>query len=369
VQTAWRAIRRLGVTIIGYLDDSCLLFPKKSYEEAQHLLDQSIAIFQKLGYIVSPEKSTLHPVQRFSFLGLEFNTQTMEVAWPDAKRMAVRDQLQKLLKLKETTPRRVAHTVGALKAAAAAFPSVHLLTFNVQRALAQSASSRGWDNTFALPPAALEELKALHRLVGKPEQIWEPLLLRISKRKLVLGPEALVPSTASQELPPRPDMDSLPSGSTGQLLRTARAPSTWRKYDSQWAQFAGYCTVRNVSYEDPSVQTILDFLTEESKRMRTGRAVEAKRSALRKSAEVRGYKTEAYDAPLVRELIHGAIRTKPSLPRPPITFSGAAALQAVATTPTPPQMEKRQGAFPYNATWTVAISRCSYNACKPYRRY
>jgi len=127
----------------------------------------------------------------------------MEVAWPDAKRMAVRDQLQKLLKLKETTPRRVAHTVGALKAAAAAaFPSVHLLTFNVQRALAQSASSRGWDTIFALPPEALEELKALHRLVGKPEQIWEPLLLRISKRKLVLGPEALVPSTASQELPP-----------------------------------------------------------------------------------------------------------------------------------------------------------------------
>jgi len=168
VQTAWRAIRRLGVTIIGYLDDSCLLFPKKSYEEAQSLLDQSIAIFQRLGYIVSPEKSTLHPVQRFSFLGLEFNTQTMEVAWPDAKRMAVRDQLHKLLKVKEATPRQTAHTVGALKAAAAAFPSVHLLTFNVQRALAQSASSRGWDTTFALPPAALEELRALHRLIGKP---------------------------------------------------------------------------------------------------------------------------------------------------------------------------------------------------------
>jgi len=35
-----------------------------------------------------------------------------------------------------------------------------------------------------------------------PEQIWEPLLLRMSKRTLPLGPEALVPSSASQELPP-----------------------------------------------------------------------------------------------------------------------------------------------------------------------
>jgi len=79
--------------------------------------------------------------------------------------------------------------------------------------------------------------------------------------------------------------------------------------------------------------------------MRTGRAVEAKRSALRKSAEVRGYKTDAYDAPLVRELIHGAIRTKPSLPRPPITFSGAVALKAVAATPTPPDMELGKALF------------------------
>jgi len=144
---------------------------------------------------------------------------------------------------------------------------------------------------------------------------------------------------------PRPDLDSLPRGSTGQLLRAARAPSTWRKYDNQWAQFAGYCAAKRVSIEDPPLQTILDFLTEESKRMRTGRAVEAKRSALRKSAEVRGYKTDAYDAPLVRELVHGAIRTKPSLPRPPITFSGAAALRAVATTPTPPQMEIGKALF------------------------
>lgn len=144
---------------------------------------------------------------------------------------------------------------------------------------------------------------------------------------------------------PRPDVDSLPRGAAGALIRAARAPTTWRKYDAQWAQFAGYCEAHGAQASAPTEQLVIGFLTDESARMRTGRAVEAKRAALRKSAEIRGYDCRVFDAPLVNELVHGAVRSKPSLPKPPVTFSGAAALRAAAATATPLDLEVAKTLF------------------------
>lgn len=171
VATAWRAIRRTGTTVVGYLDDSCLLFPGATLEQARALLHKAVAIFEGLGYIVNREKSSLEPTRAFNFLGLHFDTSTMTVEWPSAKRLAVREQLRKLLAqrdMQRTTPRQVAHTVGALKAAAAAFPAVHLALFATQRALSTAAARAGWDATFILPQQARTELTALHALLANP---------------------------------------------------------------------------------------------------------------------------------------------------------------------------------------------------------
>ncbi|GFR90247.1 reverse transcriptase [Elysia marginata] len=61
----------------GYLDDSLLI--GKSFDSCQQNIIDTVTLFDKLGFVVHPDKSVLEPTQIISYLGCEISSLSMTV--------------------------------------------------------------------------------------------------------------------------------------------------------------------------------------------------------------------------------------------------------------------------------------------------
>lgn len=165
IKTVWRALRAQNIQVLGYLDDCLLVMPRMSKEEAQEQLKAGVDMFTRLGFQVNLEKTSKEPGHAITFLGLEIDTARWTVSWPKAKRLAVQKEAARLL-CQPITPRALAHVVGAAKAAAQAWPLVHLELFNLQRVIAEKARD-GWDKPFHANAVTFHELRTLVKLLSK----------------------------------------------------------------------------------------------------------------------------------------------------------------------------------------------------------
>ena len=82
---------------------------------------ETIETFDKLGFIIQPEKSVLNPQKQIKFLGFIINSNTMSVTLTDEKIGNITMKLEYLLMEPSPTIREVARVIGLI---VSSFPAV-----------------------------------------------------------------------------------------------------------------------------------------------------------------------------------------------------------------------------------------------------
>jgi hypothetical protein len=101
-----------SVLCTGYLDDS--LFVNTNPGVLIQHTAISAYLVQELGFMISPEKSVINPIQSIEYLGFIIDSTIMKVTLPIEKCTRIKDMVQTLINKNRTTIRMVAQVVGAL---------------------------------------------------------------------------------------------------------------------------------------------------------------------------------------------------------------------------------------------------------------
>jgi hypothetical protein len=117
-------LRKNGVTILSYIDDSILV--ADSAEVLAESVLQTVKLLDSLGLTVHPSKSVFQPVQKIEFLGFELNSVNMTVSLTELKKLKIVALAKALLENPNTTIRGLATFIGNLVAAEPAVPHAPL---------------------------------------------------------------------------------------------------------------------------------------------------------------------------------------------------------------------------------------------------
>ena len=113
-------LRGKGHLSVAFIDDSCLI--GSSYEECKQNVDDTVRLFESLGFIVHYKKSVLNPCKKLKFLGYWIDSESMKVSLPIEKVEKVKSACVGLLERRNSvTIRQLAQTIGIL---VSCFPAV-----------------------------------------------------------------------------------------------------------------------------------------------------------------------------------------------------------------------------------------------------
>ena len=100
LKPAFATLRKQGITIVGYIDDSLLI--ADSEEELLSALKTTRTLFDNLGLTI------LKPVQKITYLGFELDSVKVTVALTTEERQIISGLAQKLLEKDKVTIREFA---------------------------------------------------------------------------------------------------------------------------------------------------------------------------------------------------------------------------------------------------------------------
>lgn len=104
-------LRREGVNIMGYIDD--IFIVHESEHTCRLHIVKTIALLERLGFVVNKEKSVLKPVQIMEHLGFKFDSRLMIIKVTDEKKSEIALMSKELLKQRNGVRiRKVAQFVG-----------------------------------------------------------------------------------------------------------------------------------------------------------------------------------------------------------------------------------------------------------------
>lgn len=151
-------LRKQGVDCMGYIDDSFLL--ANSYEDCLSAVQQTVSLFQELGFIVHTKKSILKPSRELIYLGFMLNSTEMTVRPTSNKIIEVLGHISRLKQKFTPSVREVAAVIGYL---VSLFPGVRHgpLFYRFLEREKTSALQRNFgnfDSPMLLSSQALEEL-------------------------------------------------------------------------------------------------------------------------------------------------------------------------------------------------------------------
>lgn len=105
-------LRKMGVTCLSYIDD--IYIQANSKEECTRGVILASTLFQKLGFLIHPEKSVQEPKNILVFLGFELNSQTMTIK-PKLERITnTLNEIKTFKRKHKKTIRDLAHIIGIL---------------------------------------------------------------------------------------------------------------------------------------------------------------------------------------------------------------------------------------------------------------
>jgi len=84
-----------GHVNVGYIDN--LHLQGDTYKECKHYVQDSLNLFEKLGFLPHPEKSVFESTQIITFLGFVINSVTMTIILTPEKALKVSMACKKLL--------------------------------------------------------------------------------------------------------------------------------------------------------------------------------------------------------------------------------------------------------------------------------
>ena len=87
-------IRKRGIRVVQYLDDTCII--AKSYSECKNQVNYILNLFENLGFLVNYKKCNIIPKTECKFLGFIFNSEVMIISIDQEKRLRVIELLSKL---------------------------------------------------------------------------------------------------------------------------------------------------------------------------------------------------------------------------------------------------------------------------------
>ncbi|PJE78159.1 hypothetical protein CI610_02909 [invertebrate metagenome] len=114
-QSVRRMMRRKGFKIVAYLDDFFLCETTKS--KCLTALNTLLGLLRKLGFMISWAK-VIGPTQKLTFLGIEIDSATMSTRLPDAKLLALREELASFSSKLRASKKQLQSLAGKLNWAA-----------------------------------------------------------------------------------------------------------------------------------------------------------------------------------------------------------------------------------------------------------
>jgi len=119
LKPALASLRKGGTTIAAYIDD--ILIIGRTYQECLLSTYISCSIFDRLGFVIHPDKSCFSPSKEISYLGFVINSERMTVTLTNDKKHKLKQLCTSVLQSKGLTIRKVAQLLGTITSS---FPGV-----------------------------------------------------------------------------------------------------------------------------------------------------------------------------------------------------------------------------------------------------
>lgn len=150
-------LRQHGINLIIYLDD--IWIADESFEDTKASCLNVVDLFQKAGFKINFEKSSLIPSQSVEYLGFVINSSDMTFGLPLSKQEKIKNFADYLLTATNLTNREVAKFIGMVTAAKIALRSSTLQLRSTQMNLISSLRQNlNWDSRIHLKMETKREL-------------------------------------------------------------------------------------------------------------------------------------------------------------------------------------------------------------------
>lgn len=156
---AMEPLRQMGVRLVYYLDDICLL--AQSVEEMNQITHTVLQHLEPLGFLINKEKSILTPQYSQEFLGFNFNTKKMHISVPMKKISKLISKVKQAIQPTFKSCRWYAGIMGKMTSMIPAIGDALLHIRYLQRDLARTLKihHQNWDSKFQLSQEGKQELE------------------------------------------------------------------------------------------------------------------------------------------------------------------------------------------------------------------
>lgn len=155
---ALEPLRREGIRLIYYLDDTCVL--SRTKEEMHRATERIRTHLEALGFIINYSKSNFTPSKIQEFLGFTFNTRKMKISVPHLKINNTLKRIKLAKKMNSMSCRWLAGLLGKITSMIPAIGEALLHIRYLQRDLAWTLQTarQNWETTCRLSSTSLQEL-------------------------------------------------------------------------------------------------------------------------------------------------------------------------------------------------------------------
>ena len=159
LKPVFATLRKKGHVSTAFLDDSLLLGGTR--EECIDNIQDTLTLFQQLGFVVHPTKSVLRPAKRIQYLGVIIDSESMTVTLTADRARSLKEGCRELRGKKKPTIREAAQVIGKI---VASFPAVrygplHYRSLEEDKKEALRESRGDFDHTMTLSESSQTELK------------------------------------------------------------------------------------------------------------------------------------------------------------------------------------------------------------------
>ena len=158
IKAAASIVRRMGIRLVIYLDDSLIMAETKELCERHTAI--WIRVLQTLGFVINLPKSALTPLQERIFLGHLVNSVSMMISLPEDRKLLLIEHCKKYFLTplhRKHSARQLARTMGMLTATSECCETSKVYTFHLHQDLLK-AKSRGWNSHTVLSDETMGEL-------------------------------------------------------------------------------------------------------------------------------------------------------------------------------------------------------------------
>jgi hypothetical protein len=160
-------LRGKGYKLVAYLDD--VLCIGDTYDSCVNTVNEVVALFNKLGFVINYEKSNMVPSESCKFLGLILNSKFMTLELPQDKREKIFAMTECISRKHEISIREFAKFAGTLTAACPAvkYGWLHTKFFEREKYLALLKHGDNYDANMKLHSSLSYDFDWWKSIIGK----------------------------------------------------------------------------------------------------------------------------------------------------------------------------------------------------------